>query len=320
MLLLKEYRKAFHFAYFHRKRVMIALGFTGFYAYACSKGVDLENDILRMGVAGSISNMVMESVFHFADTVNIRSKVSDTHESSLRVVKNIYVKEGLYGFGKGFSAAFYGSVACGFIYFGLYKYFKTKIRDFLGPEYNMAWTFFIASFISEFFTLLVYYPFDLIKCRLQSKNYVFKYKNLPHAFRKEIRENSVFGLYRGALPFLVTYCITVSIQFTIYEYAMLYYKNKYTPEEFELKEVYCNMIASTWAGAIASAMTNCLEVVTVNKQTNPELKIMEMVRAQGLRLLTKGLLARVYYNSMQSVVFFNLVLYIGKKYNVELSD
>ena len=47
---------------------------------------------------------------------------------------------------------------------------------------------------------------------------------------------------------------------------------------------------------------------------------MEMIKKERFGLLTKGLLARVYYNSMQSVVFFNLVMYIGKKYNVELSD
>lgn len=39
-----------------------------------------------------------------------------------------------------------------------------------------------------------------------------------------------------------------------------------------------------------------------------------------MSLFTKGLLARVGYNAGQSVVFFNLVLYIGRLYNVELSE
>jgi hypothetical protein len=81
----------------------------------------------------------------------------------------------------------------------------------------MAGVFFLASFVAEFFTLLVYYPYDLIKCRLQSKNYFFKYQNLPHAFSKEIREGSLLSLYRGSVPFLATYCLFVSTQFTIYE-------------------------------------------------------------------------------------------------------
>ena len=74
------------------------------------------------------------------------------------------------------------------------------------------------------------------------------------------------------------------------------------------------------AGSIGSALTNGLEAVTVAKQTNPETKIMEMIREDGLKLLTRGLPARVVYNGGQSLVFFNLVLYIGKLFDVELSD
>jgi hypothetical protein len=47
---------------------------------------------------------------------------------------------------------------------------------------------------------------------------------------------------------------------------------------------------------------------------------MDLVKQERFNLLTKGLFARVYYNSMQSIVFFNLVVYIGKLYDVELSD
>jgi len=82
------------------------------------------------------------------------------------MMRNIYKKEGLQGFSKGFSACFYGSIVCGFIYFSLYKFFKGFFKEKLGESYNIAWTFFLASFAAEFFTLLVYYPYDLIKCRL----------------------------------------------------------------------------------------------------------------------------------------------------------
>lgn len=36
--------------------------------------------------------------------------------------------------------------------------------------------------------------------------------------------------------------------------------------------------------------------------------------------MTKGIFARVYYNAAQSLVFFHLVMQIGRIYNVELSD
>lgn len=119
-----------------------------------------------MGVAGSLANLIVESLFHFADTVNVRAKTSDTNRSTLSTVGHIYNKEGLVGFSRGFSACYYGGIACGFIYFSLYKLFKVYAKEYLGPSFNIAWTYLIASFFAELFTLTVYYPFDLIKCRL----------------------------------------------------------------------------------------------------------------------------------------------------------
>ena len=138
-------------------------------------------------------------------------------------------------------------------------------KDYFDPSTNIAVVFFSASFVAEFFTLLVYYPYDLIKCRLQSKNYIFKYRNLPHAFSKEIKEGSIFALYRGSLPFLVTYCLFVSVQFTIYEYTMAFFKKYYGSEQFKQKEFHINMWAAFLGGAIGSAITNSFDVLTINK-------------------------------------------------------
>lgn len=82
------------------------------------------------------------------------------------LMSKIWAKEGLYGFGKGFSACFYGAAASGFIYFSLYKYFKNTFRETFGPGVDMAMCYMLASFSAECLTLLVQYPYDLIKCRL----------------------------------------------------------------------------------------------------------------------------------------------------------
>ena len=93
--------------------------------------------------------------------------------------------------------------------------------------------FFVASIFSELLTVLVHFPFDLMKCRLQSKNYEYKYQNLPHAFKKEIRANGLMSLYQGAAPFLCTYVGFICLQFTFYESIMTHYKQKLGKEEFE---------------------------------------------------------------------------------------
>lgn len=121
-----------------------------------------------MGIAGSLANLAVESGFHFIDTVNIRSKAiqGGKQETMFSLVSKIWQKEGVYGFGKGFSACFYGAAACGFLYFAIYKYLKNVFKENFGSGLDLAFCYMLASFSAETMTLLVQYPYDLIKCRL----------------------------------------------------------------------------------------------------------------------------------------------------------
>ena len=145
-------KKGLNFAYFHRRRIFVATGFCGTYGYLCKKMVDHPNELLRMGIAGSFAHVTVEAMFHFVDTVNVQSKLGD---------QNL-----IYGFSRGFSAMFYGSVICGFIYFSGYKFLKNYLKEKFGETQNITMLFFLAAFVAEFFTLIIYYPYDLIKCRL----------------------------------------------------------------------------------------------------------------------------------------------------------
>ena len=43
-----------------------------------------------MGVAGSLANVTIEALFHFADTLNVRAKTSDSNDSTMKVLQKIY--------------------------------------------------------------------------------------------------------------------------------------------------------------------------------------------------------------------------------------
>ena len=162
--------------YFQKRRIFVSGLFCAGYIATCHNALTWQNEILRMGVAGSLANILVETSFHFIDTVNIRSKAqSGKQETMLSMVSKIWRKEGLYGFGKGFSACFYGAASCGFLYFAIYKYLKGTFGSYFGDSVDMAVCYMLASFSAETLTLLVQYPYDLIKCRLQSVNYIFKY-------------------------------------------------------------------------------------------------------------------------------------------------
>lgn len=130
--------------------------------------VNWKNEILRMGIAGSLANLCVETTFHFIDTVNIRTKAVATgaQENMGSIVNKIWQKEGLYGFGKGFSACFYGAAASGFLYFSLYKALKGTLKDVVGDKLEIGLIYMLASLVAEVFTLSIQYPYDLIKCRL----------------------------------------------------------------------------------------------------------------------------------------------------------
>lgn len=87
---------------------------------------DNKNEAVRVAIAGCLAHLAVESGFHMIDTVNIRSKANHSFGSisMFGMMQKIWEKEGLIGFGRGFSAAFYGSLFSGFTYFLLYKLFK----------------------------------------------------------------------------------------------------------------------------------------------------------------------------------------------------
>jgi hypothetical protein len=87
---MEMFRKTINFAYFYRRRLLIGATFCTFYGITCKKSTNASNELFRMAIAGSLANLVCEGGFHFADTVNVRAKVSEINMSSLNMVKYIY--------------------------------------------------------------------------------------------------------------------------------------------------------------------------------------------------------------------------------------
>jgi solute carrier family 25 phosphate transporter 23/24/25/41 len=133
----------------------------------------VENEIVRIGIAGSIATMAVECGFHFVDTVNIRAKASAANVSTMQMLNKIWRKEGFIGFSRGFSATFYGSCITGFFFFMAYKKIKMALKE--KQVANDSICELSAGLLAECAVLGVQYPYDLVKCRLQSSNGHFKY-------------------------------------------------------------------------------------------------------------------------------------------------
>ena len=69
--MLNKSKQMLNIGYFHRKRLFVFGGFTGVYGYSCYKSKESTNEIFKMGMAGSLANLLVEISFHFVDTVNV---------------------------------------------------------------------------------------------------------------------------------------------------------------------------------------------------------------------------------------------------------
>ena len=111
----------------------------------------------------------------------------------------------------------------------------------------------------------------------------------------------------------------MGLQFTIYEKFIKAMKKIYDKEQFMRRETPISLTGGLIAGCVASALTNPLECITVNKQTTEGFSIKKFIKREGLyNICMKGIGPRVAYNGLQSVVFFQLILQIGKHFNVDL--
>lgn len=88
-----------------------------------------DNEMLRVGAAGSITMLVSESSFYCIDAVNARSKMLETNVGFKEMLRRIRVNEGVFGIFKGYSATYYSSILSGFIYFYFYKGIKVIMKE-----------------------------------------------------------------------------------------------------------------------------------------------------------------------------------------------
>lgn len=181
--------------------------FTSTYLYTLYRAKRSDNEVLRMGAAGSITILISESSFYFIDAVNARTKILKENVKFGTMIRNIIKNEGIRGLYKGYSASFYSSILYGYMYFYLYKGLKVYMKDKLHPHSTsmMACIYASASTIAEVFALIVYYPFELIKVRLLTRNDHFKYSSVSDAFFKITKKDSVPGLYRGVGAFFFAF-------------------------------------------------------------------------------------------------------------------
>lgn len=299
---------------------MIFVAWSAGFARFLHKARQSKNEVLRLAAAGSVMTQISELSFYCLDTINSRSKISTESISMMRMLRNVINEEGATALFRGIAATYYGSMFYGFTYFFSYPWLKKKGHDFFSSRNALPLLHLGSGFVSEYLALLLYYPFETIKVRLQTKTYADSV-SLIDGIADLARETGLKQMYKGYFWYALHYSINYSVQISLYEYLIATHKRLY-PEKYYAGETKFIVPTAFVCGMVGSSLSNPVEVIAVRKQISPELALSSILNQnESLRqLMTKGLGARVVYHSTQSVVVFFLIHHIGKFFNVDLTE
>jgi len=287
------------------------------------------NIYLRIGFAGSIAQLLTEIVFHPIDVINTRTKADIVGKvDAFKITRRIWASEGVFGFWHGASSTFYGSLIGGMVYFSTYKWLKNKLK-LENTEENKTYNYLAyvcSSLTGELLFMTIYYPFDLVRTRMQTR--IHNYKDLLDGFKQIITKKTstvnnvnydIKKLYTGATPSFIlnmtNQCLIFSIIESMREYFMRI--NKVTHVKDLGTFDYC--MCSIAAGSISGAITNVLEVITIQKQINgSKFKFKEFIREHGYYSLRAGIFARMAINTAHTLALFLIVDEVGVYFGVEL--
>ncbi|CAF1253170.1 unnamed protein product [Adineta ricciae] len=164
------------------------------------------------------------------------------------------------------------------------------------------------------------YPIDLVKTRMQNQRSTSivgerLYRNSIDCFKKVVRYEGVFGLYRGLIPQLVGVAPEKAIKLTVNDFI----RDRLTLADGTIP-LWAEIVAGGCAGASQVTFTNPLEIVKIRLQVAGELQSVrrpaasEVVRELGLRGLYKGARACFLRDIPFSAIYFPAYAHMKKRF------
>uniref|UniRef100_A0A8C5RMX7 Solute carrier family 25 member 12 n=1 Tax=Laticauda laticaudata TaxID=8630 RepID=A0A8C5RMX7_LATLA len=155
------------------------------------------------------------------------------------------------------------------------------------------------------------YPIDLVKTRMQNQRSTgsvvgeLMYKNSFDCFKKVLRYEGFFGLYRGLLPQLIGVAPEKAIKLTVNDFV----RDKFTQRDGSIP-LFAEILAGGCAGGSQVIFTNPLEIVKIRLQvageitTGPRVSALTVLKDLGLFGLYKGAKACFLRDIPFSAIYF----------------
>lgn len=186
--------------------------------------------LLQKFVAGAIAGAISQVLVYPLDSMKVRMAISPTSMSLPQAFRNTYAYGGVSSFYNGIKPCVLGVIPYAGIDLAIYETLKSVYTDYTmqyltnnpkeGTRASHAMAIMvplvcgtISSTIAQFFS----YPFALVRTRLQSQGIGVEYNGMGDVFKKTVKKDGFFGLYKGMVPNLLKVVPAVGISYVVYE-------------------------------------------------------------------------------------------------------
>ncbi|CCH42505.1 Calcium-binding mitochondrial carrier protein [Wickerhamomyces ciferrii] len=167
--------------------------------------------------AGSFTALLTNPIWVLKTRILSTSKSSPGAYSNIKDgVLRVLNEEGIRGFWKGLIPSLMG-VGQGALQFTIYDTLKYQIRkdDNMGKLHFLEYI--SMSCFSKIIALLIMYPCQVLKSRLQDYESIYQKKTINQMIRKIYLKEGINGFYKGIVPNIIRVLPATCITFGVYE-------------------------------------------------------------------------------------------------------
>jgi len=258
------------------------------------KGLDL---YLRYAFAGAVCCSVTHSAVVPIDVVKTRLQLfPGRYSGMLDGFRKVVTQEGATMLLQGVGPTAVGYAMQGCFKFGFYEFFKKQFNEIAGEEAAKQYKIPIwlaAGGCAEVIADLALCPMEATRIRLVSDPGFAK--GLPDAFTKILRNEGIFGFYKGLPPILFKQVPYTMAKFGVFEWVSgrvyeLYPKEKMNDAQQLVVSLGGGITAGLVAAVISQPADTVLSVINKTKTTEPMgTAIIRIIRELGVAKLFTGL-------------------------------
>lgn len=290
-------------------------------------------------ISGLFSGSIAKLFTHPIDTVKAKIQVETGKSKILNVFQTTMKNEGLRGLYKGLPVSIVGSMPASVLYFGSYEWAKKKLLTFKNFSQGEFLMYFLGGMFAETISCLIYVPVDVIKERRQVQNNLksYAYKSDLDALVTILNQEKLRGLYKAYGATVLSFGPMSAFYFMFYEYfkgffvrndAKIYIQRVKKEEVDKLRDMKLDisfsqsLVCSALAGALASLITNPLDLVKLRMQVqrasesyrtdkavykNLAQGIQLIAKTEGVGGLYKGSIARALYHTPTTAISMSIL-------------